>query len=446
MALGDAVIWEVRASANDLNGGGYRDAGGSSTDYSQQTNAELTVTDLDSTGSTFTSTTGGFTAEMVGNLICVDDGGTYDWYEITGHTDTNTITVDRSPGTDFTGADGRVGGALLTCGGLARALIAIADDSAFPSYNTGMAWLKGSGGTDETLSTTTINVPGGPVNTEGTNFDGQAFIVKGYQSTRGDNLKYRIDAGTQAVAIMMEFKGGSDGAVHIHNVILDGNDTGGTTSLFGGNTSYNSISNCEMIDSAGGGVSGIRAATNCIARGCANTGISVTVAVRCQAYDNGTGISASYSFYCISSKNGTGFTGSNYVFAYCAAYDNTNDGFKMTNNQRGHNVIGCVGYGNGAYDLEGSVSNRQINATIIDSAFGNYRMVGDILTDEPQFFNKITLTVDPWVDADGEDYELNNTAGGGALCREADTLGKDIGPIQHVSAGGTTIENYATIF
>ena len=51
--------------------------------------------------------------------------------------------------------------------------------------------------------------------------------------------------------------------------------------------------------------------------------------------------------------------------------------------------------------------------------------------------NEITLTADPFTDASSYNFTLNDTAGGGALCRAAGSRAfRDIGALQHEDAGG----------
>ena len=113
------MVWEITTTGSADNGGGFWDADpGTSVDYSLQDAAELTLTDLATSGAgvtTVTSVTGGFTDAMVGNVLHIKSGTNDDpdWYEITAYTDTNTITVDRAPdsGAAMSSATGSVGGA-----------------------------------------------------------------------------------------------------------------------------------------------------------------------------------------------------------------------------------------------------------------------------------------------------------------------------------------------
>lgn len=120
--ISDNMIWEVRTEGQPDNGGGWLDAGGASTDYTQQDAPEWSEdADLssDGTGVIITSVAGGFTANMVGNVLYITGGNpafTARWVEITGFTDANTITVKGNIGLNkgtITGGNGRIGGALI---------------------------------------------------------------------------------------------------------------------------------------------------------------------------------------------------------------------------------------------------------------------------------------------------------------------------------------------
>lgn len=86
---------------------------GGGTDYTMQDTAQLTLTDLacaEASATTLTSVTGGFTALMVGNIVYIKSGTNFTagYYEITGYTNGNTVTIDRDP-TDGDGGDGSSG-------------------------------------------------------------------------------------------------------------------------------------------------------------------------------------------------------------------------------------------------------------------------------------------------------------------------------------------------
>lgn len=119
MAITATTEWEMRSDGDKHNGSGFDDLDpGTSVDYGQQAAAELAITDLtsDATGVIISSATGGFTAAMVGNVICITVSGSFGtlgWHQIVGYTSTNTVTIDRSAGTNDTGGVANVGGAYI---------------------------------------------------------------------------------------------------------------------------------------------------------------------------------------------------------------------------------------------------------------------------------------------------------------------------------------------
>ena len=115
------AVWEMRSTTGDNTNGACVDKSvvAGTTDYSQQAAAQLSLTDLATTGAavtTLTSATGGFTSQMVGNCLRVNSGtnATVGYYMITAYTDTNTVTLDRAPDDGVGGVAsgaGKVGGA-----------------------------------------------------------------------------------------------------------------------------------------------------------------------------------------------------------------------------------------------------------------------------------------------------------------------------------------------
>ena len=82
MAIGNKVVWEVRAAGTELQGGGF-DATAAGTDYSQQdgkrvagdvTNISTTDAVMTQASTTVQSSTGNFTSTIVGNIICFSGG------------------------------------------------------------------------------------------------------------------------------------------------------------------------------------------------------------------------------------------------------------------------------------------------------------------------------------------------------------------------------------
>ena len=108
--LDNKVVAEFQSLADNTNGGIYKSDAGT-TDYSQQTTAQATFTNLstDATGKIITDDDAGgnMTAQMVGNGFQVNGG----YYLIDGYTDSNTVTIDSSAGSSLSGLSGKIGGA-----------------------------------------------------------------------------------------------------------------------------------------------------------------------------------------------------------------------------------------------------------------------------------------------------------------------------------------------
>jgi hypothetical protein len=145
-------------------------------------------------------------------------------------------------------------------------------------------------------------------------------------------------------------------------------------------------------------------AVNCLAYGNTNAGFEAfgiaTMYHECTSYGNGVGFSAGTSTtadLCATYHN-------------CIAYANTNEGFKSQTPQS--QVFNCA---EGANGLASSVIGLVINM--------------------------ITLTTDPFVNAAGANFALNDVSGGGAACRGAGSpasylingtaSSSDIGAAQH---------------
>jgi hypothetical protein len=181
MAFDADTVFEIRSDGNDDNGGGFYDRNpGTSVDYSQQTAAQLTLTDLAMVAfsTTLTSATGGFTAAMVGNLIHIKSGTnfTYSFFEIVGYTDTNTVTLDRtanSTGSPATGGTGSIGGALGSVGQLGEVWSTLATAGMRGYIKTG----------NYTVNVDSANVSGGKLNLTSGSI---ALRLEAYKTARGD--------------------------------------------------------------------------------------------------------------------------------------------------------------------------------------------------------------------------------------------------------------------
>lgn len=155
MAINASMQWWIRQSGNVLNGGGFDSAvTNAGTNYADQDAPQLSLTDLatpSANSTTLTSATGGFTAAMIGNVIRIASGTNFTagYYVVTAYTDTNTVTLDRTPSPADIGSSGvgRLGGAFATpWGNLASSGTVIAS----PLAGGHKINVRGSGSTNPT--------------------------------------------------------------------------------------------------------------------------------------------------------------------------------------------------------------------------------------------------------------------------------------------------------
>ncbi len=108
-------------------------------------------------------------------------------------------------------------------------------------------------------------------------------------------------------------------------------------------------------------------------------------------------------------------------------------------------IANNIGWLHSGYAITGSASSG--NPLIWNNAFGSYTSgridtgtVGSIIEE----IHGITLTADPFTNSASRDFTLNNTAGGGALCRAASRLWTgeaDLGAMQVAAVSGGAIGN-----
>lgn len=434
MALAATIVFEIRTDGSDTNGGGYKSNAGT-TDYSQQAAAQLTVTDASCTGNTtVTSVTGGFTAAMVGNLIYLSSGP--GWYEITARTDTNTITIDRN-GPNASGMTANVGGALASPGGLGALLVAVGGITAGQK-----AYIKSG---TYNLTGTTVNVSGGPLDLSVANLTNKSFLLKGYQTTRSDYTGTRpvIAANGNAPTQMIKNGGNNSGPHTFDNLEIDGGSQA-TNGIVGTGSTTSFAFNCYVHDCDGSAAfSGITAIL-CKAYSCAAFGFTSGYAAYCwaDACETGFGTGAINCHFCIASNNSAdGFSSQLTVAFNCISYNNGGDGFETGLASRPVPCGNCISFSDAGYGFRGMDNAYLLNCAYGADGGGSGRTNVTPLAD----LNAITLTADPFTNAAGGDFSLNNVAGGGALLRAAgfspygQTGYLDVGAVQHQDSGGGTV-------
>lgn len=431
MAITSSTNWEVQTGGAATNGGGYDGTiSGAGTDYSQQTTAQLALTDIAANGTTtLTSATGGFTSAMIGNLIYLTGGSAplaAVRRQITAYTDTNTITVDATVATS-TGVTGNVGGAVADLRNLCNSGDVVAGN-----------WIFVKAGTYSATALAEFTLAGTGVF--------PIFIV-GYDTTR---TIYNHDASrplfTTATNSTVLFRGNTSSAVTWRNINFS-NTAGTKASCFSNQNaaSANNFLYCSWdgFTSAGpssSSSSGQFAITpyycsflNCTTAGMIRGSSSSLFSYSCYFYNCTTGMSHSSTGGPILAQNSifnscttailssrTVTAGPSVEVTACSFYNcgtvfrsNGNSGIVPVDWRFINNIAWGGDYG---IRFDNAVGDRAINVIEYENnAFGGQSVAA--LSNFPAGANQITLTANPFVDATNHDFNLNNSAGGGALVK-----------------------------
>lgn len=411
MTISADTIWEVRSDGNDENGGGFVE-GASGVDFSQQAVAQLTLNDVVTNGTTtITSATGGFTSDMVGNLTYLDGS----WYYIVSFVSSNSVVIDASVGA-AAGLTLRVGGALASLGGLGRASNGGQGALQYGKH----AYVRGGTYVQASM---TANVPGGLM--DWNNF-ATGRILEGYSSVRNDGGRPVIDLGVLTSAYSMDLASSRNTQVFNFDFHCNGNSG---TNPFGNSAGGGDSHHVNLVCRDAGDVGFDATATQyyrCVALNCGGDGFNTNSTIhRCLSYGNGgDGIITSRDIgHCIALKNtgdGINTSFSTHVLN-CVSVLNGGDGFHL-GSSRDHAVRNCLSVRNGIYgfDLDNNNADRAIyldNCALFGNTGGAFDSFHVSLTGK--IVNTITLTADPFVDADNDDYQINEVDGGGALLRES---------------------------
>jgi hypothetical protein len=415
------VIWEVRTTGNDTNGGGFV-AGASGTDFSQQDAPLINVTDAVANGTTtITSATAGFTSALIGNVVYLVGGSgslaaTRRTIASVTNSTTAVLNATVAAGTNITF---RLGGSLATPG-LAGG-VRVAGNVVYIRSGT------------YTLTSATANVSGGRVLDSIGGLDNGAMPGwVGYDVTRTltnrDPNRPVIHAGSLTSLTPLTFTN-STGQVgpYVSNIIIDGNSGSGNIGL---NCLYGQYVNIWSRNCPGGGVitGGAGAILSyCRASGNGTAGFSASnAAVRyeyCESHDNtGPGFvgNGQISYYCCLSRGNTGASSDGFQFnlvtdpkfhcVNCTAYGNGRSGFRSTNLIRVGRLTNCIATNNLAFGYELSP------AAMLETCAGFGNTSGHT-SGNPTLGRFISLTADPFTNAPAGDLSLNTVSGGGALLR-----------------------------
>lgn len=453
MALSEHTVWDVRTTGSNTNGGGFV-TGASGTDWSQQDAAQYAVTDAVTDGSsTITSATASFGTDVVGNILYIT-GGTgaivADFYQITVRNSATSITVDRSTGlTTGTGATLNIGGSFQT----------IQTAMARMSIDGMIAYVKQ--GTYNLI--TAINTPTATL----TNGDRRLL---GYTTTHGDSPtgagRPTVKTDGNAInAVLLDTMGW-----RIGSFIFDGSGaSAGLIGISGDTATHTTIHHCKITNFSTRGIDLNHAGAayanviNCEVTNCAQ-GITASFLfkmINCWIHDNtGVGVICTEFSTILRSviSNNTGassdgiqcFHGA--FISHCVIVGNGRDGIRtpwtysiglgghMLNNM----LMSNSGYG---IHTENGLA-RAYESVDYNAFFNNTSGARNVILAGP---HDVTLTADPFINAAGNVYHLNTTAGGGAALRAAGFPGLfpgglttgylDIGAAQHQdsASGGSTV-------
>lgn len=419
-------------------------------------NSAITATTAGANSNVLTFTLGYTpTGADVGNVVKMTAGTniTAGYYEITAITSTTWTVTGVGNLTTAGGAGsaivGKMGGAADHPGTIMASTGAVANNIIFWKYNA-TAYLCGS----------SANVSGGKMNPSQAN-----LIIQGYNTTRSldntDTLKPIFNANAASLTM---FAGNATGQ-YLKNVSFTNSGANATLvgiSLVG--TSVCERCSCDSIassfTSAGSSVRFIDCASTNSTGGIqfdeTTTNPSHLLRCYCGPVASGTAVAInlknnnSLAEHCIvSGGGGIGIdmaTGVQAVARHCTVYNCANFGIRLSNDNLAEL---CISYGNGSSGtVYGFSRNTGSSAEIrIKNCAGGGNFSGNL--DPALWNNGLTvvnfqaLSGNPFTNAAGGDFSLNNTVGAGASCRGiavtlpgiSTTSNPDIGAVQ--STGGT---------
>ena len=413
MALSASTVWEVRSDGSDANSGGFV-TGASGTDFSQQAAAQIAYTDMviDAvTNTKFTSAANPVTDAHVGNLVNVTGGVGFTVQRVYIVSQAAGVaTCDKSLGTlGSTGGTGNLGGAFLTWNACAAVMVA-----------ENIMYIKGT----YTISALLTAPPAGTDTRRPTQ-------VIGYGTTRGDGIQATIQHdGVSAAFFMLS----GNNYCWFMNLNLDGVDIATRGLTMGTPALAWNIKVQRMVD-----FGLLMASVVAVAMWCEVTDMKAGASAAfycdtrstfefCWAHDNpvqGFLLSNGIARHCIASNN-TGAASDGYqvsgtaqegIFEHCIAYGNGRDGIRFTGDCNSRPPINCILVNNGGYGVNMATGVAVNNPGYRNNAYyNNTSGARNNLAAEP---GAVTLAGDPFTNAAGNDFSLNNIAGAGAACRNA---------------------------
>jgi hypothetical protein len=476
------ITWECESGGNALNGGGFAPGIPSAgTDYSQQTSPQLTLTDIATTdgvnGGIFhiSSTTGGFTAAMIGNLLCIQHNSTAtDWGAgrviITAVTDTHNITVQAVDNytlihmASCAGGHCRVGGCLtspyLVMGRNNNTSSPWSTEQDSLVYSNAKVWVKGSCPCVDFTAVTTTGLP-------------NAYEVEGYTTTRGDGgpatLTLIQEAGSNYIQL------GGDYSEWV-NLIFDAASFADVCCNIQ-TPSFVLVRNCTFKNGRTWGIVNSNLGADvtfeeCIITLNGNTNMTTPGFPSSGGLAHERGNGCSYRNLYINNNKGPGLyvddagtfervrcynnrgpgiyhdTSSGAFYSHCVADRNDLSGLLIDGSGVAAECVNCAFTNNGHYGVEQTTENDSIslnNRRVVNCAY--YNNTSGASHNYPQGTGAITLTAEPYVNAVSGNFLPNTTAGGGTLLRGVGVpVYLDVGSDQHQdTGGGTTVRKSASV-
>lgn len=408
MALSALIEWDVRTTGSNSNGGGFK-SGATGTDYSQQNAAQVAYTDLVIDGALDTKVTSAlnpFTANHVGNIINVTGGTgfTTGRYEVVSVA-SSAATLDRAVGTtSSTGGTGNLGGSLLTV--QTPFTISVAGNTIWIKAGTYTVTAtitdSGSGKTTNFYGYNATHSDWGtkPLITTATNSTPLFSFAAGYITFK--NIRMTNSAGTRSTAIQAD---GNFPELAVVTCYFEHFTT--AIDNIGGNFAGIAIFNSEFYDySVTGIVANYRMSVfgSYFHGGTNNAGFAIftsgvpALVVRNVFYSNN-----GYGLY----VNATSVFLESNVFhtQRYGVFAGSTDGSLIANNVFWGTTNNAIETGN----LTGIQANNAFGTNGTDRTLG-----ANVAPPTSAGWGDITITVDPFTNAAGNDFSLNSTAGGGA--------------------------------
>jgi hypothetical protein len=251
--------------------------------------------------------------------------------------------------------------------------------------------------------------------------------IRGYTNTYGDGGKATIRGpATGAAIVIATITGGYN---WFQDLIFRRNGASSAAAIMTASGNRNIFYCCEFHDSRGVGASSSTAAnlfmrclaTNNLGGGFSGTGMTV---IQCVASGNTSfGFSAVTLIQCVAYANAGASTdgiinsGSVATMTGCISHGNGRHGFAINSTNSTYLVSNCIATNNGGFGYIGSATGTIVVLENCAARSNTSGSLSNTIFGESDYPGFLALTADPYVDAAAGDFNLNNTAGGGADLR-----------------------------